>query len=683
MTIKIHYAPTFNSHGAFWAECSYEQSRWLGDQGWWFFGRRSKRDLADKLGAAGVPVNSRWLAGSRLEVVAQLLGAENVEWEDAALRMVERIAAAQEASRAVDADIDVPSPEGLEYRGYQRAGIAFALEAFSQGRRGVLIGDEMGLGKTMQGIGIAVSLQAARTLVVCPASLTRNWKREIEKWWPEAGDVAIVDGGAVDTTARVVVMNYEKAVGRSKNAKAVREAVLATDWGLVIVDEAHMLKNPKAQRTQFYLGKFERGVLKAEGMAQRAERFVLLTGTPMPNRMREMTTLLRTIGAIGEGGPWRKETDFLFAHCGATKSFVPGRGTVWDFSGASKLDEFQAKLRNGFMVRRLKADVATELPPKVRKIVPCRMPEGYGDDLHRGKAVTFDGKGMLIEGASMSFEELAAYRAALAERRQGVTIEYIQEQLEMEQQVLVFAHHQTLLDAIEAAFPASIRIDGSTPPAKRQELVDRFQSDDTVRVAVLSTHAAGVGLTLTAARTVIFAEADWNPSWCVQAEDRAHRIGQTADQVIAHYLVIEETLDARVINTMVRKLNIADRALDRQVEKAAPAAPKKRKARARQEPAARREVTIRTGTYVVTEDVKLAAAEALLHLRALCDGASTRDGEGFNGRDAQSAFVQGLVADARAGVLTDKRAAWALKVLRTYRKTQLAHLADRLFVEEV
>jgi len=675
MTITIHYA----SDTLWAAGADYEQSQRLGALGWFFFGRKSAPDLAQKLRAAGVPINTRWLTGNRREIAAQLLGANGIEWTPEARAQVETSAAQQVASRAQDAEIEIALPEGLELRPYQRAGIAFALEAFERGQKGVIIGEEMGLGKTMEAIGTAIALDAQRVVVVCPASLCNNWRREAAKWWPEiANAIHVINGKPVPEGTKLVILNYEKVVGSSAKAKAVRELLLGHEWDLVIFDEAHFLKSEKAQRTKAFFGTWAKGTITAEGLIHRTKRALLLTGTPIQNTVRESLTLLRAIGAIGASGIAANEMKFLFRYCGAEKISI-GRGrTAWTFDGATRLDELQSKLRSGWMVRRLKADVATELPPKVRSVVAF-TDHGFAHEIDSRAGADFAADASGLASETVDFEELSAYRAELAGVKAPFVVEHVAARLESSGKIIVFGHHRAMLDALSAAFgEQAIRIDGSTPPADRQALVDQFQTDDSIRVAILSTHAAGVGITLTAASLVVFAEADWNPSWCVQAEDRAHRIGQEADRVLVEYLTLAGTLDARVLQTMVGKMDVADRALDRQVEAVIPEDRVEVESEGRSVTTSHRDGS-QSETITLTADIVEAAGEALCYLSNRCDGAVEQDGAGFNGRDARSPFVADLVDAARNGGLTDRQAAWALRVLRTYSKTQLAHLAGRLY----
>lgn len=172
------------------------------------------------------------------------------------------------------------------------------------------------------------------------------------------------------------------------------------------------------------------------------------------------------------------------------------------------------------------------------------------------------GKGVL--GELSMLEELPRHGQLMdlwrktAEAKLPAMKEYIEDLLEAGHKMLLFAHHQSVLDAFEAAFMEKhhrhIRIDGKTPPSTRQDLCNSFQQDATIRIALLSITAASTGLTLTAATTVVFAELFWNPGVMVQAEDRAHRIGQ-CDSVNVHYLLARGTTDDNVWPLILKKLN--------------------------------------------------------------------------------------------------------------------------------
>lgn len=248
---------------------------------------------------------------------------------------------AVQESRAVDAAIEIPAPDEMAYLPYQRAGIAYAAA-----RAGTLIADEMGLGKTIQVLGlINADATINATLVICPKSLTLNWYREARKWLVRATTIGLVNG-AVPPSA-LVIASYE-------GAKKHQEALATRSWDLVVVDEAHLIKNQKAQRTK-----------TVHAIAKNAKRRVALTGTPIANRPVELFSILKLV----DPGHWDqgpKGGFFAFA-----RRYANAHQTRygWDFSGASNLPELQDRLRATCMVRRLKADVLTELPPKRRQVV--------------------------------------------------------------------------------------------------------------------------------------------------------------------------------------------------------------------------------------------------------------------------------------------------------------------------
>jgi len=491
------------------------------------------------------------------------------------------------ASRATSADVDVPSPPGLSYLPFQRAGIAYVLNALEAGKRGVLIADEMGLGKTVQAIGVLNAKLAAmtdeetekfRVLVICPASLRQNWKRELERWLVRPLRVEILDK-SLPARAQVVVSNFERV--RRPEVKDT----LSFPWDVLIVDEAHRLKDPKSQQTKAILGCTK--TKKREvvvGLESFAKTLLFLTGTPILARPVEAQPLLQTLDPSFAG------FGFLKRYCNAHQEYV-GRTLVWNFSGASHLDELQARLRASIMVRRLKSEVLKELPPKRREIIVLDSDEVKKliADENRGIAkyedtiaeVETEARLALADGnldayhaaaaklekiSSVVFTEIASCRKALAVAKVPLVLEHCDVALEADGKILVFTHHHEVTDAIAQHYAGRcIVIDGRTPMADRQALVDRFQTDATIRVAVLSIAAAGVGLTLTAAQHVVFAELDWTPANVTQAEDRAHRIGQMSSVLVQH-LVFNGSLDARMVELLIQKQNIFDRMLDASTE---------------------------------------------------------------------------------------------------------------------
>lgn len=634
----------------------------------------------------GLPLKKWWTAKS--ECAARLAH----DADEKAKVLLQGHTETVEASKAADADIDVPSPKGLEYRPFQRGGIAYAMT-----RQNTLFGDEMGLGKTIQALGVInASPEAKSVLCIVPASLRLNWHKEADLWLVRRNDFSIhvVEKGTervktgrkveketkhrdgttsikmvnemasqpigIPEYANFVVVNYDLLSGRNvKNPNYdprvagstpkvwkpshMLAQLMARTWDILIVDEAHYIKNPKAARSKAVLGSpgnKKKKELPVPGVIDRATmRRMFLTGTPILNRPVEMQPLL---GALA---PDQFGNFFQFAkrYCAAVK------GTWgWDFSGASNLEELQEKLRATVMVRRLKRDVLKELPAKQRQVIALPLNgakavvenearayeahEAQLDELRNqmdfahasGNEDAYKAAvAALRDAQKVAFEEMSEVRQQVAIAKLPKVIEHIENAFESGvEKIVVFGHHRAVCNGIFNHFgDAAVRLTGEDAKlSDRQASVDRFQADPTCKLFVGSIKAAGVGHTLTAASHVIFAELDWVPANVTQAEDRCHRMGQ-AESVYVQHLVLDGSMDSRMAQMLVEKQAIADKALDNNTLAVVPVTPTKDKRH-------------RPGKYPEASPEKRAAAlEAMQRLAGVCDGAQDRDGAGFNKLD--------------------------------------------------
>ena len=433
----------------------------------------------------------------------------------------------------------------------------------------LLLADEMGLGKTLSSLAIMTFYEPEwPLLIICPASLRYTWPAEIEKFLPSIPPQAVyIAAGFQDIgfTARkdikIVIVTYSLLQNRSAVAHALEEY----PYRCIIVDESHNLKQRDSQRSKLLLP-----------LLKRANHVVLLSGTPALARPCELWTQLHSLDPHVFGS-W---TQFANRYCAPKRKSFGGGRFVMDYNGASNLPELHGKLRS-VMVRRLKAHVLSELPPKQRSIIPIAISadqkaacaqavadlkesrksveELFGDAARRAD---FEAKGKLM----------AAYQSSGIGKARSVA-EYLLDWLSgstPQQKILVFGHHKTVLDVLDQALlekhPNShIRIDGGVPTAIRAQLVRKFQTCDRVRVALLSMTAAGVGLTLTAASTVLFAELHWTPGVLAQCEDRAHRIGQTGNSVQILYMVCKDenlSVDTSLWNMLGTKIGTLDQVVD-------------------------------------------------------------------------------------------------------------------------
>lgn len=571
---------------------------------------------------------------------------------------------AVDKSQATTSSQDFPSPTGLNYLGYQRAGIEFALE-----RGGTLIADEMGLGKTIQALGMVNADDRIKSvLCVVPASLRINWEREARKWLIRDFNFCVVNSPKPPPAdANFVIVNYDRLKGK------VLESLMACPWDMLIVDECHYLKNSKAARTKKVLGipkqwgrkKTGEWYTKKErvpGLIDRAfMKKVFLTGTPILNRPNELWTLIQAL----DPDTWRSKSKFEKRYCQAHLN----RWGAWDNSGAANLDELQQKLRSTIMIRRKKADVLKELPPKTRQIIviPADTVE-YKNYIKSERAfieqysLDTQSNDLLEElnAQVADFSELSEIRKEIALAKLSYVIEHIDEMLYSGvRKVVVFTHHHEVTDKLTEHYAEKcVKLDGRNSLEQKQEAIDAFQQSD-VPIFIGGIKAAGVGITLTAASHCVFAEGSWVPGDLTQAEDRLHRIGAVGNVLVQH-IVLDDSLDAHITKTIIAKQEVIDQAVE--ANNLPDSGSKASDPLAKAGSKASNPVVKKTKP----NGKKKIVAEILQMLSGMCDGAREQDGFGFNKFDTD--FGKKLALRSFDRELTDKEFAVAFKMVRKYKR---------------
>jgi len=440
-------------------------------------------------------------------------------------------------------DLSNHFPAGRELYPFQYVGVHFA--QLAGGR--CLIGDDMGVGKTIQAIAyIALNTEQLPALVVCPASVKYNWAKECRAWLPNM-TVEVLEGRKGATPeADIIVCNYDIISGR-------KDALIDRGFNIVVCDESHYLKNIKAKRTEATLE-----------VAKESESVLCLSGTAVTNRPSEFFTTLNLL----------RPNEFpSFFPYGQRYCDGYNTGWGWDFSGASNTDELHARTRD-FCIRRLKQEVLTELPDKVRTIMdiqPSKADLKRYSDLHRAWMEDYEmhqNHGTLPAGFVLNM--LTALRHECGLIKVPSTVAYIKEHYDITngKPLVVFAHHTDVLkgcvEALRADKDRNWRIGGITgdmPAQKRQSNVEAFQAGQ-MDVLFCSTIAAKEGITLTAANTAVFVEREWVPGWEEQAEDRVYRIGQESDSVHAVYLSVAKTIDEKFNAVIEEKRKVVKAVLD-------------------------------------------------------------------------------------------------------------------------
>ena len=469
-----------------------------------------------------------------------------------------KILTAVEQSHAKESDAVIPCPPGLAYLPFQRAGIAYASQ-----RKTALVADEMGLGKTVQFVGVCnADIAAKRILIVCPASLKHNWRREFAKWDIKGLSIGIVDGEEeVEFETDVTVINYDILAAHHEAIKTHGA------WDLVCLDECHYLKNGRADRTLEVFGGIKRNsdrTIKERFTPIPTKRMILLSGTPLVYKPKELWPLIHAIDPEGLGADWHHSA-VRYCQARSWPQYINGEERkMWWWDGAANLDELQEIMRSRFMVRRLKKDVLTELPAKRRQVIILE-PKPQLAKLVKKECLTYEEHSSSLEAYAEvlpGIGELSEIRKKIAIKKVPYAVEHIKELLNETSKDVVFVHHHDVADLLASAFgDEAVVVDGRVANEDRQHRVDRFQTDPTCKVFIGGIQAAGVGITLTAASTVVFVELDWVPGNLSQAEDRCHRIGQK-ESVLVQHLVLEGSLDERVVEVIIKKQEIIDKALD-------------------------------------------------------------------------------------------------------------------------
>ena len=429
-------------------------------------------------------------------------------------------------------------PEEIQatLRPYQLEGYNW-IRLLMRGGLGGILADDMGLGKTLQAL-CAITAEGGRSLVVAPTSVIGNWLNECTKFVPHLRTCRFHGPKRkMDEHADVVVTSY--ALLRLDDTLTKRR------WRTVVLDEAQAIKNPESQTAQ-------------AAFRLQADHRLSLTGTPIENRLEELWSQLHFAMPGFLGG--RRHFDERYS-----KPIERG-----DPRAAKALRKRIAP----FILRRLKTEVAKDLPSRTDVVLRCPMPpeqrrlyDGVHGAAHGDLSrLLGDGKALEILEILLRLRQAACHSRLLPGDRPDVSgkLDVLSDRLhdlaEAGHRCLVFSQWTSFLDLIQERIAdlSPLRLDGST--RNRDAVVEAFQADDGPPVFLLSLKAGGTGLNLTAADYVFHADPWWNPAVEDQAIDRAHRIGQDKP-VVSVKLISEDTVEERIIALQEKKRAIARAAL--------------------------------------------------------------------------------------------------------------------------
>ena len=444
-------------------------------------------------------------------------------------------------------------PENIcaELRPYQKDGFNFLCH-LAKLKLGGILADDMGLGKTLQTLTWLSWLKANRrknakpkpALVICPASVLHNWRRESEKFTPDM-KVLVLESGQARHNLRKFIPEHDIVVTNYSILRRDLDDLAKFAFRAVVLDEAQFIKNPGAQVTKSV-------------KQLKADHKLALTGTPIENRMLDLWSIVDFI-----------QPNYL----GNQEHF----GQTYDLKVAEKEEgaariarrKLSAKLRP-LLLRRIKKQVAKDLPDRVEQRLDCELPEEqrklYLAELKRSreqvmKAVKQKGiakSKMHVLAALTRLRQICCHPGLVGSDtgsgKMDTLFELVEPLLEEGHKVLIFSQFVRMLQILEKQCEdreiPTFLLTGETK--NRQEIVNQFQEDESPSVFLLSLRAAGTGLNLTSASYVVIYDPWWNPAVEAQAIDRTHRIGQTAT-VNAYKMISPGTVEEKIWNVQQQK----------------------------------------------------------------------------------------------------------------------------------
>jgi hypothetical protein len=382
----------------------------------------------------------------------------------------------------------------------------------------------------------ALETGAKKVLIICPATLKINWKREIENYSDKT--IYIAEGKNFSTEHDFVIANYDIIKNFHDPKKKEDSVILNSNFDLVVVDEAHYIKNATAQRTKLI-----------NDIVKNIDRLWLLSGTPMTSRPMDYFNLLSLVDS-----PVSKNwMAYAIRYCSGYQFNAGGR-KIWNVTGASNLEELRDRT-SGTILRRLKENVL-DLPDKIITPVYLKLKSKQYEEVMGEYYDWYDKNPEESKSLTVQFTKLTKVRQIIADEKIKETIELAENILEQDKKVIIFCNFTDSLNKITEHFgKAAVKLDGSMSQHERQYSVDQFQENPKVKVFVGNIRAAGTGITLTAGEAAIFNDLSFLPSDHAQAEDRSYRYGQK-NNVLVYYPIYQNTIESVIYDIVNNKKKV-------------------------------------------------------------------------------------------------------------------------------
>ena len=451
----------------------------------------------------------------------------------------------------VEVEVDFEKYQKMDKRGWklfphQEQGVKFLL---SKNNR--ILGDDMGLGKTIMSTVASIESGSKKVLIVCPANAKINWFREINAYIDE-DEISIIKSGHWNPKRYTIInydilKNFHTITDGRKNYKEheIYRHLENEGFDLIIMDEAHMVKNPSSNRAKII-----------SQITKNIKRKWLLTGTPLANRPMDFYNLLK----ICESPVTTSWKQYAFRYCDGKKfrkKLKTGQyKDIWLTDGASNLEELHERTKD--LILRRKKDDHLDLPPKI--VAPYYMELDDMNEYNRAfdeylEWAKSEGKRL---GSGRHMIELIVLRKYLALEKTKQSISLAEEAIENGKKVIIFTNFTHSFDALMKHFGRlAVGHNGKMNGTQKQHSVDAFQNDENVKVFVGNLISAGTAITLTEAEVVIMNDLDFVPANHAQAEDRAHRLGSTSTTNV-YYPIAVGTIDEQMFDMLERKRKIID-----------------------------------------------------------------------------------------------------------------------------
>lgn len=446
-----------------------------------------------------------------------------------------------EIESKIDADDGVDAPDSLGdiMRPYQKAGLRWMSALLKRGYGGILA-DDMGLGKSLQVISLIVALKL-KSIIVCPTTLVLNWENEFKKFAPFLRTLCVI--GSMEDREKLLTdaKNYDVVI---TSYELIRRDIHRYDMGfdLAVIDEAQFIKNPDTKNARTVKE------IKCK------YRFAL-TGTPIENSLSELWSIFDFI-----------MPGYLFSYRKFKEKFE-----LPIAEGSKVAEDELLKLVMPFILRRLKTEVLSELPPKVETDVVVPL-EGQQEELYKAH-VALIRKSIMIENADRItvLSMLTRLRRICCDphlidpsyegnsAKLEACMQIVRQAIDGKHKVLIFSQFTSMLDIIRNSLMengiTNYLLRGDTSKSERMKFVNRFNKDDT-QVFLISLKAGGTGLNLIGADVVIHYDPWWNESVMNQATDRAYRIGQDK-KVQVYSLIVNGTLEQKIVELQKKKARLS------------------------------------------------------------------------------------------------------------------------------